>query len=400
MNEHIIPSLSHILGSNATTQLILNDPELLDEKIVVPFISQPYTSVDEYVDGHVYDFEKDKKVYGDLGVSLNKESYKFQLFEIYPARQSIDQKPIDELIKLKRDFLANHIKVATTYDPRNTEAVVFQQGLLRDYNPRTSPFKEELIKYQKFAESLAQILQDYFSQRQGIDRFLVLKLIEKNVREKQHRSVFFKILMSDYYLGGSSQLDSMLSVERPFVDIYKKKFEGSVLPLYSSVQTSEIKGRVFTKFLDVMNIKVDVLDRLDIDGLLSVRKDRATKKFRERYQRIVEQKTKGIPLSSDVCDVEDIEKEVVEAIESEASEQKPLLDKLEITKKTISAVSYSSLLVSLFASTFSFIPYITIPAAVAGIVGKIKIVDPLLTRYEENKCNFILVSEKIRKKAI
>jgi hypothetical protein len=106
MNEHIIPSLSHILGSNATTQLILNEPELLDEKIIVPFISQPYTSVDKYVDGHLYDFEKDKKVYGDLGISLNMKSYKFHFFKIYPARQSIDQKPIDELIKLKRDFFS------------------------------------------------------------------------------------------------------------------------------------------------------------------------------------------------------------------------------------------------------------------------------------------------------
>lgn len=91
-----------------------------------------------------------------------------------------------------------------------TETVVFQQGILKDYNPRVSPFKKEVIKYPEFAENFASFLRDYFSQRKGIDRSLVLKLIEKNIEERQHRNLFFKILIADYYLGGASQLDTML----------------------------------------------------------------------------------------------------------------------------------------------------------------------------------------------
>ena len=58
MDEHIIPSISHILGSNATTQRFLEEPEPLDEKIIVPFISQPYSSIEGYINGHLDNFGK------------------------------------------------------------------------------------------------------------------------------------------------------------------------------------------------------------------------------------------------------------------------------------------------------------------------------------------------------
>ena len=50
LNEHIIPSISHILGSNATMQLLLDEPELLEKNIIVPFISHPNDSIEGYID--------------------------------------------------------------------------------------------------------------------------------------------------------------------------------------------------------------------------------------------------------------------------------------------------------------------------------------------------------------
>ena len=182
----------------------------------------------------------------------------------------------------------------------------------------------------------------------------------------------------------------MLGVEQQFVNVYKKKFEKGIIPQEQSIQVAEVKNRVFNKFLDVMNVSANALDKLDIDGLLSVRKDRATKTFRNQYDEIIEQKTKGVPLSSNVFEIKDIEKEVVEAIESEASKQSLLLEKIEKTRKMLFYITIS-------ASTLSFaFPYITIP----GVIGEIAIVDPLLQMYEQNKCNLVVVSDKIKRLAI
>lgn len=105
MNEHIIPSISHILGSNATTQLFLEEPELLDEKIIVPSISQPYSSIEGYINGHQDNFERDKEIYSKAGLSINENSYKKQLFLVSQAQGVIDELPIDKLIELKRCLL-------------------------------------------------------------------------------------------------------------------------------------------------------------------------------------------------------------------------------------------------------------------------------------------------------
>jgi hypothetical protein len=394
MNEYIILSLSHILGSNLTTQLLLNEQQLLDDGIIVPFISQPYSSVEEYIDSHVGNFERNRKVYEKFGLFINEESYKRQIFKVFLSGQPIDEKSLDELITLKRDFLANHIKVATTYHPRATENVVFQQGILSDFNPRTSPFKRKLIRYHEFAKNFSSFLYDYFSQMESIDRSLALKLIEKNVGNKKYRNLFFKILLLDYYLGGCSQLDALLGIQQQFVEIYKKKFERGIVPVQKTILMGEIKGRVFNKFLDVMNIRADILDKLDIDGLLSVRKDRTTEKFRTRYHEIIKQRINGIDAS--ISEIGNMEREVAEAIESEASKQLSLYEKFEYSIRALKFASHTIFGISLFASAFSF--SLGLYPTIAGI--GFRIMDPLLKRYEQNKCNFILLSEKIRKAAI
>lgn len=388
MNEHIIPSISHILGSNATTQLFLEEPELLDEKIIVPFISQPYSSIEGYINGHQDNFERDKEIYSKAGLSINENSYKKQLFLVSQAQGVIDELPIDKLIELKRCLLEEHTKIATTFSPSEGK-LLLKEGIFRDYDLNASPFKEDLSKYQEFNKDFISFLQDYLSKEDRIDRALVLRLLEKSQVKEKHRALFLSILNADYYIGGVSQLDCALGTEHPFMNIYKRKFENGIIPMKQSISVGEVKNRVFNKFLDVMNVSTNALDKLDIDGLLSIRKDRATKTFRNQYNELIEQKTRGFPLSN-IFEITDIEKEVVEAIESEASKQSSLLGKIENTRKMLFYITIS-------ASTLSFaFPYITIP----GILGEFAVIDPLLQRYEQNKCNFIVVSDKIRRLSI
>jgi len=389
MNEHIIPSISHILRSNTTTQLLLEEPELLEEKIIVPFMGQ-CSSIEEYINEH-YKFERDKEIYSKAGLLINEVSYKKQLFSFPQTLQitGIDKLPIDTLIERKRCLLEEHTKIVVRFSIPEGKKVL-KEGILRDYDMSTSPFKEDLYEYQEFDKYLTSFLQDYLSKEDRIDRALVLRLMEKSQVKEKHRSLFLSILNADYYLGGVSQLDCALGTEKPLLNIYKRKFESGVIPVKQSISVEEVKNRVFNKFLDVMNVSVSTIDKLDIDGLLSIRKDRATKAFRNQYHKIIEEKTKGIPFSSNIFEFEDIEKEVVEAIESEASKQSLLLEKIEKTRKML-------FYITIFGSTLTFaFPHLAIP----GIIGEFAVIDPLLQVYEQNKCNLVVVSDRIRRLSI
>ena len=390
MNEHIIPSISHILRSNATTQLLLEEPAFLDEKIIVPFMSGQCSSIEEYINDR-YKFEMDKEIYSKVGLSINELSYKKQLFSLPQTQQitEIDKLPIDMLIERKRCLLEEHAKMVIKFSIPEGKKVL-NEGICRDYDLNTSPFKEDLLEYKEFNKDFISFLQDYLSKENRIDRALVLRLMEKRQVKEKHRALLLTILNADYYLGGVSQLDCTLGTEQSFWNIYKRKFESSVISMNQSVSVGEIKNRVFNKFLDVMNVSPNALDRLDIDGLLSVREDSATKAFRKQYNEIIEQKTKGIPFNSNIFEIKDLEKEVVETIKSEASKQSILLEKTEKTRKVLFYITVS-------ASTLSFaFPHITIPA----IIGEFAVVDPLLKMYEQNKCNLVVVSDKIRRLAI
>lgn len=398
INEHIIPSISHIIGSNATTKLLLDEPGLLEEKIITPFISQPYCSPEGYIEGHLNSFDIYEKIYNRFDMHLNKEIYKRKLFTAYPANDPIDKTPIDELINLKKDLLA-HTKLATTYSSLAAKDVL-KDSIIRDFDQRMSPFTHELSRCPEFNNDLEPLLSNFLFHENRINRAFILKLIEKsNIKGADH-DLFLSILNSNYYLAGISQLNCPLgsNLDQEFINVCRRKFECHNAGMKQSVIKGEIKNRVFDKFLDIMNIKPHSLDGLDLDGLIEIRNDSATRSFRKQYNLIIDQKIKGYSSQDNIFNIKDMEMEVIEAIKGETRRQFIKRNKIKKIKDGlwgISAIAFGSFIANYIDPGLNIPIAFDFASGVAGFMG-----DPILNIYEQKKCNFIILSEKVRTSGI
>lgn len=383
MNDHVITSVAHILQSNATTQLFLEEPELLDEEIVVPFIGHPFSSMDERIDGFLEATEKEKEFYAELGVFTNNDDYYMRCLSRYPSGCSIDLLRPQDLIEKKKELLLEHTKVATTISPSKSQEVL-RETIQKDFDIQVSPFKDDFKDLKEIYEFINSILYSGSAKKYYLNRDVISILLNRKEISEKQKNFVFKVLNANYYIAGISELDCTLSTSQPFVNIYKKKFEGGIFSKTKRIFDTEI---IFDTYLDAMAIQKAVLDKLDIGNLLAIRKDKATKNYREKINEIVIKISGGKPFDDTLSDIKDLGLEIEEAIRSEASKQTHWSDRISKLESG-STISLSVLALLNFYTIYSL------------LLGGAAILDPLLCSWiKENKCNFVVVADKITNRA-
>lgn len=395
--DHLIPSVSHILGSDLTTELFYEEPGFFEEKIVIPFISKNSTS--EYLNTRKNRVLVAKKFCKNLGIPLTEKSLMEYYFSLYPVKE---KKDINSIIRDKANLLDNINEFVTYEIPLAAE--ILKKELEIDLNPQVSPFRNLLIGHEDIVGLLRSLIQEWLS-KYKFDREIILIILQHKANQ-ECRNLLLKIINADYYIGGASQKLGVLRVENHYAKLYSEKITPFIYIFpKDNVIANSFEETIFRTIFEGLRISADVLDSLSFDSLLSLRSDKLTKKFRKKLWELLKN------LRSFNFDREEIEScqeldemthELREAILSEISKEVKILREYERHKHYINAASLIYFPISYLISQIGQVDHPILK--IFEISGKISLFSPILTKvspiltkvFLEDKCNFVLFAEKVR----
>lgn len=275
VSDHVVTSLSHILGSWTTFELIRDAAPLLQMGVVLPYARQ-YTSTGAIINDRTMRFDADARIYASYGKNLTMTDYLHQTFNEVPAPGCLSMEAIAEQ---KQSFLDNNVRHIVNGAPNNGMAV-FKAGLLKSLTAAASK-----------------------SERSS-DRDAILRLatdVREHVADRLNRSLFNDLLtqaISDVHLRRRLRLASITHYSIGYLSNLPPSSHGSILPsvlMPSSANMSSFNGAPLTTQPIVLSqalhaalhelwqsasIPAHYLDTLTPESILELRKSRLLADFR------------------------------------------------------------------------------------------------------------------------
>jgi hypothetical protein len=270
LSDYVMLSAAHIFESPITFELLRDNPVLLESGIVVPNLRHECR---DYLD-----FIEVSKERGDLS------SY-------YRDRA-------DEIVDIA-SFLQDHTPKVLVWTPAPVSDA-FRQSLVNDLLDRGSPLRRKLLGIKR--RSLEKLTWEI-----GNTRFLTRERIINLSNELlgNRRFVLLKHATLLYYLCGASYRQSEPVIHHEALNWYKEKFS-------HLSQALNIRGNEYAIFRDVLDefsISKDILERLSMPKLLELRGERVAKRFRTKWNIIVQKVRRNVDTSADAVSYHQVSRE-------------------------------------------------------------------------------------------
>ena len=368
LNNKVVIATSHILESNLSFKTLTGEALLLQEGVLVPALRASFEEFGEYV---------------------KKRRKRLRRFVIgQKPRSSRLLKRADRLLDAKSDFLTENTKEVVTWEVAST-AKEFKTAFVKDLTNPISLLNQLIDLPEKTLNRLV-------SRIISIDKLsrIDIEMIFTSLPAKKKLLVLHNANLN-YFLAGSNAVKSDLVTHYNSIDFLKDKTTRSFV-LKKHHQQNYHGTEVFETFMDALEIPRDSIRRLTDQQILELRKDSATKRFRDKYNKTLSLVRKGSVLEAkEFAETEyaPVKKEIKQAIENEIEEEVERDRIVYQVKKGFRKASYISAILTVTGFVFP----IPIPQTATLPIALYKVVDPFISKLWNSIGNveFLVFAAKI-----
>ncbi len=382
----VSPSVSHILFSSKTYEVIKEVVELLEYGVIRPQIPEHISNISEYVDWRIN--PKEYNLFKKYGIDFGKRSYlSFYLnMENYPPR--IYSNPTD-LLRERIRTLEIHTRYFWRYK-QDVATNLAYENLLLDLDPHKSKFKDQ-FKDPHEISNLKTIINQVISETGKLNRPLLVLLINRSFPSDKY--ILKKLVNANYFMCGSAVMEHMLGDSYTYLPILIIKAED--LKFDRSELT--ISDQVFTNLIRRLSINQSIIINLTIDDILDLRKWVKKTGIYKDIWNIIDRFYKGeINNSEELSRINhkiiEIQKQINEEIESVIETQKKMDQKIKRFSKIASKSKHFVTFVGT-SLTYLGINEGILAIAASQLIDLVK--NPIINFIRQKKANFIVFAEKL-----
>lgn len=279
MNDRLFTSLSHILASALSFNIIVENKILLENEVVIPYARQ-YHSVSEVVRDRLSRYDTDSELYRKWRLPISMQSYMQQIFNEIPALDVTDVKKIAEQ---KEEFLDSSLGCVVSHPP-SPGMDTFKMGVLQDLKDYYGTVKAKTRK--KLTRRLINFIDQTVSDR--MNRNMYFTIFEKYKFPKEERKQLLDIIIFNYYIGYLSNLKWKPNLNPPFLDSTNEiRLNKLSHPGKKAVILGRTSAHAFEEFIQVSSIPVNFIESLTANDILELRNCSHLKSFRYYVKKLI-----------------------------------------------------------------------------------------------------------------
>lgn len=355
LNESVVIATSHIFESSLTISSLFELKELLQSGIIIPALRSECKSFEDFLK-----IRRDEIIKTIFATRKVPKKYKRRM---------------EDVLETKLNFLEENTRYVVSWKMPST-AREFKESLLNDLKNPNSSLRKQLNLDKIIVNDLIRKIecQDYLSRNR------VHEIISSLKPSKRRR--LYDHINIHYYMAGSHAVNSDLASDYGVIRNLRNRAKEvfTFNPRLISKVPKYMRFDIFKEFMQVLQIPIENLFELPPSAVIKIRKERITKKFRDKFNHIVEKVRVGEYdeikdyISND--EISEIKREIREALEVAIDKEVKRDKHFYMIRKIMRAISYPCSALSLLGFFFP-VPF---PQIVGLPMTVYSVVDPFIEK--------------------